>query len=225
MPTAPEIAQVATSLRAAASRALGAVEFGVGISELEPERGGLGMDAVGAADRRREFEFARAALQRGVECLDVGDEQIGGADQLHVKAGVKHVGRRHALMHETRLRPDDFRQMGEEGDDVVLGLALDFVDARDIEPGVLALGPDCRRRGFGNDPELGHGVGGMRLDFEPDAKARLRRPDRRHFRPGVARDHTLCGKPRAVVRLPEIDRRSLGDDAGRIDACRSNNSP
>jgi hypothetical protein len=29
----------------------------------------------------------------------------------------------------------------------------------------------------------------MRLDLEPDAKARFRRPDRRHFRAGVARDH------------------------------------
>ena len=36
-------------------------------------------------------------------------------------------------MHETRFRPDDFGQMGEEGDDVVLDLALDLLDARDIE--------------------------------------------------------------------------------------------
>ena len=45
----------------------------------------------------------------------------------------------------------------------------------------LALLPD-RLRGFlRDDAELGHGVGGMRLDLEPDAELRLRRPDGRHL--------------------------------------------
>ncbi len=166
----------------------GAGELGIGDGELEPERGRLGMDAVGAADGRREFVFAGAALERGDERIDVGDQKIGGAHQLHVKAGVEHVGRRHALVHETRLGPDDFGQMGEEGDDVVLGLALDLVDAVDIELRRLALGPDLLRRRLRDHAELGHGVGGMGLDLEPDAKPRLRRPDRRHLRAGVARD-------------------------------------
>ena len=47
-----------------------------------------------------------------------------------------------------------------------------------------------------DDAELGHGVGGVRLDLEPDAKARLRVPDRRHLGPGVAWDHCgLTAKP------------------------------
>ena len=46
-----------------------------------------------------------------------------------------------------------------------------------------------------DDPKLRHGVGGMRLDLEPDAIARLRVPDRRHFGAGIARDHLyLAGK-------------------------------
>ena len=101
---------------------------------------------MGAADGRREFVLARAALERGVELIDVGDQQVGGAHQLHVEAGVEHVGRGHALVHEARLGADDLGEMGEEGDDVVLGLALDLVDARDVELGVLALGPDRLRR-------------------------------------------------------------------------------
>ena len=176
------------------------------------------MDAVGAADGRRVFVFDRAPFERGFELVDVGDEEIGGAHELHVEAGVEHVGRGHALMHEARFRPDDLGEMGEEGDDVVLGLALDLVDARDVELGVLALGPDLRRRLLRDDAELGHGVGGMRLDLEPDAKARLRRPDRRHFGPGVAGDHLFT--PRSAR-----DRAAAGnrpacpwDDAGRIDA-------
>ena len=175
--------------------ALGAVEFRIGEGEFEPERGGLGMNAVGAADGRRELEFAGAALQRGVERFNIPDEKVGGANELHVETGVEHVGGRHALVHEARFRSDDFRKMRKESDDVVLGLALDFLDARGVELGVLALGPDFRRRVLGNDPELGHGVGGMRLDLEPDAKTCLWRPDRRHFRSGVTRDHLCLCEP------------------------------
>ena len=36
-------------------------------------------------------------------------------------------------MDEAGLGADDFGQMGQEGDDVVLGLALDLVDPGDVE--------------------------------------------------------------------------------------------
>ncbi len=175
---------------------LGTEEFRVGIGELEAEGCGLGMDAVGAADGRRHLVLESAAPQRRHQRIGVGDQEIGGAHQLHVEAGVEHVGRGHALMHEARLRPHDLGEMGEERDHIVLDLALDGIDARDVEFGVLALVPDRLGRGFGNDAELGHGVGRMRLDLEPDAVARLRVPDRGHFRPSVARDH---GRPWRVI--------------------------
>ena len=117
----------------------------------------------------------------GVELFEVGDEDVGGAHELHVEAGVEHVGGGHPLVHEPRLRPDDLGQMGGEGDEIVLDLALDLLDASDVEFRLLALGPDRRRRFLRDGPELGHGIGGMRLDLEPDAKARFRRPDRCHF--------------------------------------------
>ena len=56
----------------------------------------------------------------------------------------------------------------------------------DVEVGVAALVPDLLGRRFRDDAELGHGVGGMRLDLEPDAKARLRLPDRRPCRAGCS---------------------------------------
>ena len=49
-------------------------------------------------------------------------------------------------MHEARLRSDDLGEVGEKGNDVVLDLRLDRIDARDIEFGVLAFLPDCLRR-------------------------------------------------------------------------------
>ena len=135
--------------------------------------------------------------------VDVGDQNVGGAHQLHVEAGVEHVRRRHALMHEARLRTDDFGEMGEEGDDVVLDLALDLVDPRGVEFRGVALLPDRLRRLFRDHAEFGHGVGGMGLDLEPDAKARLRRPDRRHLRAGVARNGHAAS-PRASAAALRI---------------------
>ncbi len=146
VPTAPEMAQVATSLRAATRRSRRARELGIGLGELEAEGGRLGMDAVRAADGRRQLVLEGAALERGEQRVDIGDQEVGGAHELHVEAGVEHVRRGHALVHEARLGADDLGEMRQEGDDVVLGLALDLVDARDVEGGVLALRPDRRAR-------------------------------------------------------------------------------
>src|SRR3984885_4769236 len=101
-------------------------------------------------------------------------------------------------MHETRLRPDDFGEVSEEGDNVVLDLALDLVDARGIEFRRFAFFPDCLRRLFRDHAEFGHGVGGIGLDLEPDAKARLRRPDGCHFFAGIA-GYRHAASPRASM--------------------------
>ena len=92
-------------------------------------------------------------------------------------------------MDEARLGTDDFRQMGQEGDDVVLGLAFDLVDALDIEGGVLALGPDRFCRLLWDHAEFRQRVRCMRLDLEPDLEAGLWLPDRSHFRASVTGDH------------------------------------
>ena len=110
-------------------------------------------------------------------------------------------------MHEARFGPDDLGEMGEEGDDVVLDLGLDRVDARDVEFGVLALGPDGLGGFLRDHAELGHGVGGVGLDLEPDAESGLRLPDRRHLGAGIAGDH--AASPRASAR-GVADRRDVG---------------
>ncbi len=92
-------------------------------------------------------------------------------------------------MHEARLGTDDFRQMGEEGDDVVLGFALDLVDPRHVEGDVAGLGPDRLGGLFRDHAKFCQRVRRMRLDLEPDLEAGLRLPDRGHFRAGVAGNH------------------------------------
>jgi len=106
---------------------------------------------------------------------------------------------------EARLRPDNFRKVGEEGDHVVPGDALDLVDPGDVEDRLVAFLAHRLRRLPRRDAELGHGVEGVRLDLEPDAETGLRRPDRRHFRARVAGDQGLAF--RLVLR-------AVGDERG-----------
>ncbi len=109
-------------------------------------------------------------------------------------------------MHEPRLGADDLGKVRQERDDVVLGDALDLVDPGHVEFGVFALGPDLLRRSLRHHAELGHGVGGVRLDLEPDAKPRLRRPDRNHVGTGVTRDHRGLGRGDRPVCIKPVDR-------------------
>src|SRR5476651_867654 len=92
-------------------------------------------------------------------------------------------------MHKARFGTHDLRQMGEEGDDVMLDLALDLVDPRHVELGVFALFPEFLRRLFRHHAQLGQRVGGVRLDLEPDAEFAFGRPDRNHLFAGIAGDH------------------------------------
>ena len=107
-------------------------EGGVVAGELHAEGRGLGMDAVAAADGERVLVLQRALLQRRQQLVDVAEQDVGGLGELDGEAGVEHVRRGHALVHEARLRADELAEPGQEGDHVVLGDLLDGVDLRDL---------------------------------------------------------------------------------------------
>ena len=92
-------------------------------------------------------------------------------------------------MDEARLRPHDFCEMGEEGDDIMLGDGFDLIDAGSVEYRILAFGPDRFGGGLRDDAEFGHAVRRMGFDFKPDFVAGFRGPDLGHFRTAVAGDH------------------------------------
>ena len=111
-------------------------ELGMSVSELEAEGGRLGVDAMRAADGRGQLMLEGAALEGGEQRVDVGDENVARAPELDGEAGVEHVGAGHPLMHEPGVRPDEFGEVGEEGDDVVPGCLFDLIDPRDVELGL-----------------------------------------------------------------------------------------
>ena len=117
--------------------------------------------------------------------IDAARQQGAGPVELHREAGVENVGRGEALVDEARLRPHVVREVGEEGDHVVAGLALDRIDLRGIDErvGVRAHGAVQRvRRRLRRLAERDLGVERMALDLQPDGEAGLRRPDRGHLR-------------------------------------------
>src|SRR3954452_4852679 len=89
-------------------------------------------------------------------------------------------------MHEARLGADMLAEVGQEGDRLVVHLALDLADALDIEPAAL---PHRLCHPSRDHAQLFLRLAGEGFDFELDAEIILRLPDRRHLRPAVARDH------------------------------------
>ena len=85
VPTAPEIAQVAISARAASSRRAGAVEFGIGSASLRPKVvGSAWMPWLRPIGRCHLCSSARR-LQCGQQRVEVGDQEVGGAHELDAK--------------------------------------------------------------------------------------------------------------------------------------------
>ena len=88
-------------------------------------------------------------------------------------------------MDEACLRPYVARQVGEEGDHVVTGLALDRVDLCGIDQRLRVLldGAHERiRRRLRRLPERNLRVERMALDLQPDGELGFGCPDRGHLR-------------------------------------------
>ena len=178
-----------------------AVEFRIGFRHFQTEGHRLGVDAVRAADGDGVLVLIGATLDGGQKCVDRLKQDIGRLGELDGETGIENVRRRHPLMDETGLVAHMLGQIGEKRDDVMLGFALDLVDAVDVEGHGTTLFPDGLCGLLGDDAEVGEGVAGMGLDLEPDAKLCFGRPDRDHFRAGVARYH---GEIRGYVALRRV---------------------
>ena len=136
-------------------------------------------------DAERLLVLEGTALERSRHGIDAVGQQGAGPVELHREARIEHVRRGEPLVDEARLRPHMVREVGEEGDDVVPGLALDRVDPLGIDERVVVPvdgAPERFRRLLRRLAERDLGVERMALDFEPDGEASLRSPDRGHLR-------------------------------------------
>ena len=161
-------------------------EFGIVAGQLDPEGRRLGVDTVAAADTDGVFVFQCALFERREQGIDIGDQDVGSLRHLDGEAGIQHIGRGHSLMHESRLLAHMLGQIGEEGDHVVPGFALDLVDPRDFPFSTL---PHRLCGVLGDYAKLGLRIAGVGLDLEPDTEFVFGFPDIDHIGSGIARDH------------------------------------
>jgi hypothetical protein len=164
------------------------------------------VDAVAAADRDRILVLEGAGLERGEQPVHVGDQQVGCAHELDVKAGIENVRRRHALVDEAGLRADVLSQMRQEGDHIMFRNRLDGVDPVDVEDGGRTFFPYPFCRSLRNNSEFCGSGRGMGLDFKPDSKACCGFPNAGHLGAGVAGDHAS----KSLMRCRRRNRASAG---------------
>ncbi len=158
------------------------------------------MNAMRAPNRWRQLVLKCATLQRGKQFIDISDEDVRRLYELHVETCVKYIGRGHACVYKPRFRSDDFGQMGQESDDVMLDLCLDLIDPSDVELCGIAFFPDFLCGFFRNGAELRHCVRRVSFNLEPNPEFCFRRPDRGHFRTGIARNgHAASPRARAAA--------------------------
>ena len=118
--------------------------------------------------------------------LEVG--QQAGSRGLHLQreGRVDDVRAGQPEVQEAALRPDGLGDLADEGDDVMVGRALQLLDAGDVDPGSLL---DDRDRVGRHLSATRLGARDRQLDPQHGPEARLVGPDGRHLGQGVARDH------------------------------------
>jgi hypothetical protein len=154
--------------------------------ELQPERRRLGVHRVGPTHHQRVRLGAGARDEHLHQLIGVTQQQLAGGAELQGERRVDHVRRREAVVEEPALRPDRFDDLGDEGDDVVIGGPLELLDPRHVHRGPrLDRGEGVLR----NPPAAGLRPTDGELDAEHVLEAGRICPDRAHLGQRVAPDH------------------------------------
>ncbi len=121
------------------------------------------------------------------ESFEIGFENRAGILDEDRKRRVDDVGRRQTEMDEAGCFADCFAGCAQEGDDIVVGLALDLLHALQIASGAA----DRFDRPIGDAATTIPGFADGKLDAQPDLQLVIVTPHRPHFGPGVPADHEL----------------------------------
>ena len=159
--------------------------------ELEPERRRLGVDRVGAAHHRRVGLGPGAGDEHGQQAVAVAEQSLAGGAQLERQARVDDVAARQAEVQIAALGSDRLRHLRHEGDDVVVGRALDLGDPIDVDLGAGSHRLQRRRR---DQAARRLGTRDGELDAEHLLEPRFLRPDRPHLGERVAPDHRAAAR-------------------------------
>ena len=148
---------------------------------FQTERGRLGVNAVAAADHRREFVLLRLGSDDLAQVRNVLDKDVGRLNHLHCKGGVANVRAGQAVVQPTLGRVADvLADVGGEGDDVVVQRLFELFAALDGEGGFRL---HLRQILLGDEALTAKRFAGQQLDLQPDFQFPLFRPDFPHGGP------------------------------------------
>ena len=164
--------------------------------QLESKRGGLGLDAVAAANARRELVLLRAFRDGDTGGLDIRDQQIRALHHLNGVTGVAHVAAGEAEMKPAAgLVIDFFRHRRGEADDIMVQRLFQFPlpghQAGKIRQPRLATRLDLLKIGGRDHPLFHQGFAGQKFNLQPDAQFVFVRPNGPHFRARITLNHKL----------------------------------
>jgi hypothetical protein len=171
-----------------------AAHLGVPEQQLHAEGGGLGVDAVGAADGGRVLEFD-GALAQDVAKPHNASRMIQRLRECQRLRGVDDIGGGETVVQPARVGTDALGDRSGKGENVVPRLGFDLVDAFDGEAGTLRRASAAAADG--NDAGAGRARGRGELHAQPVLVLALLGPDGGHRRPGVAGDHELSWRMQA----------------------------
>ena len=165
-----------------------ALGLGVPVGQLETKRDGLGVNAVGAADHGRVFEFPGAAFQHSGKLFQIGGDNRGGLLDEQGLRSIDHVVRSQAIVKPAGVRSNDLGHGGSERDDIVADFSFDFGNPVEIEVSPLADGAGSI---LGHHAGFGQSFRGGDFNRQPGAEAILVAPDAAHVGTGIAWDHSV----------------------------------
>ncbi len=145
---------------------------------------------MGAAHHGRMPVLPRLPRQHRSQRLLSCHQQLGRGAQLQRLARINHIIRGQPVMQPARLGSDTFGDGGGEGNDIMLHLRLDGLNALQAE---AAAGANGARRLDRDQAQLGLYFSGGLLHFQPLPEAIFIRPDAAHLRAGVAGNHKRQG--------------------------------
>jgi hypothetical protein len=175
-------------------------KFVVHQRQLQAEGRRFSVDAVAAADHRRELMFLGPGGDRLAQHLDILDEHAGRLHHLHREGGIPHVAAGQAVVQPpVGGRADVLGDVGRESDDVVVKRALKLLAPLNAERGA---GLDLPEILPGHQPLGAERFAGEQFDLQPDFQLALFAPDLPHERARVTLNHgpTVKGRGRVVEK-------------------------
>src|SRR5258705_5943506 len=173
--------------------------------EAPAESGRLGMNAMAAANHRRELMFPGLAGDNLPQSPDVFDEDVRRFQHLHGEGRVHDVAAGQAEVEPAAGRcADVFGDVGSEGDNVVIEGAFEFLASVHVESGP---GLHLREVFFGHQALSAERLAGKQFDLQPDFELALVAPDFPHRGARVTLNHS--GKVRTKELSVEISVRAL----------------